>query len=277
MSSSTVPMSAVLEIKAQIQALQERLDALTGGAPVKASAPASGGKAESGKAAKPAKKERASVGPRAWADFTKKVLAEHAEEVKAFKEAAETKSGAHLKWLKEYKAAHEEEWKTFEAAWKEAHPKTDSAPASAAASVASDSDAEEAAPVAASSEKKERKKRAPMSEEAKAKMAEKRKATLAAKKAGAAPAVAEEAKEAAPAKEAEEAEASDEEEPATELLPFKLAGVSYLRPGFLRDGKAVWASCDLWESLKGARGDYAGLLNEESGEIDASAEEPDLE
>ena len=268
-------MSAVLEIKAQIQALQERLDALTGGAPVKASAAPA---VESGKAAKveKPKKERASVGPRAWADFTKKVLAEHAEEVKAFKEAAEVKSGAHLKWLATYKASHEEEWKTFEAAWKEAHPKTDSAPASAAASVASDSDAEEAAAPAAASDKKERKKRAPMSEEAKAKMAEKRKATLAAKKAGAASAPAEEAKEAAPAKEAEEA-ADTDEEPETELLPFKFAGVSYLRPGFLRDGKAVWASADLWESVKGAKGDYAGLLNEESGEIDASAEEPDLE
>jgi hypothetical protein len=66
----------------------------------------------------------------------------------------------------------------------------------------------------------------------------------------------------------------DEED--VELLPFKIGGRTYLRPGFSRsDGKSVWATGDLWESNKGLRGDWAGSLQED-GSIDMDAEEPEF-
>ena len=77
----------------------------------------------------------------------------------------------------------------------------------------------------------------------------------------------------APAQEAEAEAEEDEEMP--ELLPFKLGGRSYLRPGVLRDGGITsWATGDLWESKKGVKGDWAGVLQED-GSIDLSAEEPE--
>jgi hypothetical protein len=69
---------------------------------------------------------------------------------------------------------------------------------------------------------------------------------------------------------------SDEEEESPDLLPFKLGGKSYLRPGYLGDdGKTTWATGDLWESKKGLRGDWAGALQED-GSIDLDAEEPEI-
>ena len=59
----------------------------------------SGGAAVS--AAGKEKKAKRKSGPTAWSDWTKKVLAENKEAVKAFTEAAEKKLGAHLTWIKE--------------------------------------------------------------------------------------------------------------------------------------------------------------------------------
>jgi hypothetical protein len=73
--------------------------------------------------------------------------------------------------------------------------------------------------------------------------------------------------------EAEESEAEEDEAP--ELLPFKLGGRSYLRPGVLRDGGITsWATGDLWESKKGLKGVWAGVLQED-GTIDLNADEPE--
>jgi colicin import membrane protein len=72
------------------------------------------------------------------------------------------------------------------------------------------------------------------------------------------------------------AEEDEDEEEDVELLPFKLGGRTYLRPGFSRpDGQSVWATGDLWESKKGLRGDWAGALQQD-GSIDMDAEEPDF-
>ena len=77
-----------------------------------------------------------------------------------------------------------------------------------------------------------------------------------------------------PPAEESEAEAEEDEE-APELLPFKLGGRSYLRPGVLRDGGITsWATGDLWESKKGLKGDWAGVLQED-GSIDLNADEPE--
>ena len=62
-------------------------------------------------------------GPTAWSDWTKKVLAENKEAIKAFTAAAPTKLGAHLKWLSANKGKECPEWKAYQAEWLVAHPK----------------------------------------------------------------------------------------------------------------------------------------------------------
>jgi hypothetical protein len=130
--------------------------------------------------------------------------------------------------------------------------------------------------------------RKPQSEETKAAAAIKRAATKAKKASDGASVVAVAVAAAAPAPlptlalapiaispTAEESEAEDEDEEAPELLPFKLGGRSYLRPGVLRDGGITsWATGELWESKKGLKGDWAGVLQED-GSIDLNADEPE--
>ena len=95
----------------------------------------------------------------AWSAFSKKIIAEYPEEVKAYKlehpydKADRTTAGAHLKWAGIYKAENEAEWLAFKAEWDLAHPKTAKSVASAG-SAASEGDeaesSEEAAPSVAS-------------------------------------------------------------------------------------------------------------------------------
>jgi len=250
-----------------------------------------------------------------WSDYTKKVLAEHAEAVTAFKEAAESKLGAHLKWLSQYKASHEAEWLAYQAAWKLEHPKG-AAVAEAAepaeaeddtASVAS-SAASTAAPAAAAKRRGPKKLTEMTIEERAAhdsKVAERK-----AKKTAATPAEAE-ARAAAPVAVAEPvavpepvaapvavpepvavaapvpaaaslpaSPAAEVEEAATELFAFKLDGTAYVRPGVKdADGEVQWVTGDLWYSKKAAKdckGDYAGELMED-GSINTDAEEPSFE
>ena len=62
-----------------------------------------------------------------------------------------------------------------------------------------------------------------------------------------------------------------------EFIPFTLAGKKYVRLGQRRtDGNHIWASGDLWESKKGQKGSYVGVLQDD-GKIDNTAEEPELE
>jgi hypothetical protein len=72
-------------------------------------------------------------------------------------------------------------------------------------------------------------------------------------------------------KEVEEAEVEDE------FIPFTLAGKKYVRYGERRtDGNHIWASGDLWESKKGQKGPYVGILQDD-GKIDNTATEPEIE
>jgi hypothetical protein len=143
------------------------------------------------------KKDARKGGPTAWADWVKKVLAENAAEITAFKETAEKKSGASLKWISANKGKTSPEWLSFKQTWAQEHK-----PASAA-SVASD--AEEvvvltpaaaavavpvAAPIAALAKKRGPKPLVEMSEEELKAFLEKKKAKAAASAAASASASA---------------------------------------------------------------------------------------
>ena len=78
-------------------------------------------------------------GPTAWSDWTKKMLAENKEAVKAYTEAAATKLGAHLKWLSANKGKESPEWKAYQVEWLAAHPKDSDESVDSAASAASKS------------------------------------------------------------------------------------------------------------------------------------------
>ena len=254
----------------QLKALVEKLGGNVGkSGAVVAEAPAK---------AKKEKKEKRAGAPRAWSDYTKLFT----EACRAYNEGKPKQEKMLVPaFAAKYRAEHQEEWKAFEAKWKEEHPKT--AP-SAAASEAGDSASEAGDAASEASEKKERKKRAPLSEAAKAQMKAKRTATLAAKKAAAEKKEEEAKEEAAPAPAggaaapaAEAVAEEDEEEVECELLPFKLAGEKYFRYGVLVNGKPQWRDGFLWENEKGVKGDFAGLLSADGKEIDTSVEEPEEE
>ena len=225
-------------------------------------------------------------------DFMKKVHAEQAAAFEEFKLAnPEKKQGAHMVFYYTYRDAHEDEWKAFEAAWNEAHPKDQDAA----------SDDGNTMVTAASSEKPKR----VMTPEHKEKLKAGREAAKAAKdaaKAAAAggfsattvvvatpstPAVASPATK-KPKKVTKKAEAIEpvvissntsvvEEDDAPELIPFKHGGMTYMRLGNKReDGNHLWATADLWGNKKGAKGDYVGTL-EADGTIDQDALEPLLD
>ena len=247
--------------------------------------------------------------PTAYGAFSSKVQAEHKDEIAAFKAAnPDKKRGAHFEWVGTYKKAHDEEYKAFEAAFKESHPK--------------DETASEAGVSETSSEKKRRgpKKLDDMTPEEKVKHV----ADVAARKAvrdsltpeekAAKKAVAAEKKtkkegsvkadadvivtEAAkPKKATKKATKASEpvvpvavvtsfsattvpvpavEDDSPEFLPFKLGPVTYLRLGTKREGGNLWATGDLWANKKGVKGPYVGCL-EEDGSIDTDADEPTIE
>ena len=293
--------------------------------------PSSAGKTLIGKNGKPVKLTKSgkvskrSGKPTVHADFTKRILESHKDEVAAFKAEHPDQKGAHLSFAANYRKEHAEEFEAFKTQWLIEHPKTDSdADVSDAASEASGEAGE--APAAAEGEKV-KKARKPLTQEHKdamqagrqKKKAEKEAAAAAAEaaaKSGVAPVVAapvaalaapaaapaaapvvaapvpakkqvkqaKKAETAAPApapkapeplpaspKEAEEAEVDDE------FIPFTLAGKKYVRLGQRRtDGNHIWASGDLWESKKGQKGDWVGVLQDD-GKIDNSGEEPELE
>ena len=295
-------------------------------------------KGKAPKADKPAKKERANAGqPTAWAEFSNLKRLEHKDTVDAWvaerlaaakagtlfygeTDAAvkagrakagdpipenKVKVGAHLTWVSlNYKGEDQTEWKAFEAAWKEAHPK-----GSRAASVADDasdagsadgSDSAQEKPATAG-KKRGAKKYADMTPEeleaAKAKRAAK-KAAKGEKKAAseaedrqsacmepASPVAAPSAAvggggsvaAAAPAAETEDEEVTDS------LISFTLKKTKYLRFGHRdENGAPVWdADGDIWlQAADGGKGAYAGKLKAD-GSIDNSPEvlddEPELE
>jgi hypothetical protein len=220
---------------------------------------------------------KAKRAPGAWAAWTKHAPLAHAEEYAAFKASAVVKQGIAPLFCTQWRKDHAEEYAAFELA----HKASPSAEPSVASPASAPSPASVASPAAPSPAKEKRK----WSEEAKANAAAKR----AAKKAGASVsfAVAESVAiiaaapaplPAAPPKApVPAANPFDEEDAEVELLPFKIGGRTYLRPGSSVAGSApIWATGDLWESNKGLRGDWAGALQED-GSIDMDAEEPDFE
>ena len=224
---------------------------------------------------------KAKRAPGAWAAWTKHAPLAHAKEYAEFKASNVGAVGIAPLFCTQWRSAHAEEYAAFELAHK-ASASSAPSPASVPAS----------APAAAvPSPAKEGRK---WSEEAKAKAALKRAATKAAKALAEAPAAAA-AKEAvvsaappaplpsappsAPSAPSNAAASNpfDEEEAEPELLPFKLGGRNYQRPGVSRLGaEPIWATGDLWEAkADGSRGDWAGVL-EEDGSIDLDADEPSI-
>jgi len=251
---------------------------------VSSAAPAKVAKAP--KVSKEAKEDsgeaKAKRAPGAWAAWTKHAPLAHAEEYAAFKASAVVKQGIAPLFCTQWRKDHAEEYAAFELAHK-ASPSAEPSVASPAASAPPPATSV-ASPAAPSPAKEKRK----WSEEAKANAAAKR----AAKKAGAsvssvvaesvaiiaaAPAPLPAAAPAPPKAPVVAANPFDEEDAEVELLPFKIGGRTYLRPGSSVAGSTpIWATGDLWESNKGLRGDWAGALQED-GSIDMDAEEPDFE
>ena len=225
---------------------------------------------------------KAKRAPGAWAAWTKHAPLAHATEYAEFKASNVGAVGIAPLFCTQWRSAHAEEYAAFELAHK-ASAASSPASAAAPASVA----APASAPAAASPAKEGRK----WSEEAKAKAALKRAATKATKALTEAPAAAA-AKESAVSAAAPAPLPSappsapvstsnpfddEDEEAEVELLPFKLGGRNYMRPGVSRLGaEPIWATGDLWEAkADGTRGDWAGVLQED-GSIDLDAEEPSI-
>jgi hypothetical protein len=283
-------------------------------------------KGKAPKADKPAKKERANAGqPTAWAEFSNLKRLEHKETVDAWvaerlaaakagtlfyadTDAAvkagrakagepipenKVKVGAHLTWVSmTFKGEDQSEWKAFEAAWKEAHPK-----GSRAASVADDAsesgsadDSAQEKPATAG-KKRGAKKYADMTPEELAAAKAKRAANKAKKTAEKEESEADERQSscmepASPvaaaiggggsvaAAAAAPAEAEEADEAEVEQLPFTYKKINYLRLGTKdADGEIEWLeTADLWlANADGSRGAYAGVLLA-TGKIDNSPE-----
>ena len=233
------------------------------------------------KSGKPKKQNSNKGKPTCHGDFVKMICEKFKDDVATFKAENPEQKGAHLVFAANYKKEHADEFASFETEWKEAHPKD--AVSDAGSVVASET---------ASSDGSEKKKRAPMSDEQKAKMKAGREASAAAKKAAkdaekagiatedAAEPVAKpvakkpvkSAKKATPAITTPVAAPIEAAEP--ELLPFKMGVVTYLRMGTKRpDGNHLWASGHIWNSKGGAKGPYVGELQDD-GELDENATEP---
>ena len=251
--------------------------------------------------------------PGAWSDWTKKVMIDCDAEIKAFKEAAEKKAGAHLKWISANKGKTSPEWLAFKTEWDASHPKaakgakqeaeddadaSDSSDSSDAASAAIGGGGsapaavtDVASPAAAEKVAKKRgpKKLTDMTPEERAahdaKVAE-RKAT----KAAGATALEVAAKAAVPLPTAALVAApvpapvaapkpvaaeEAEEEDSVELKIFVVDGQKYMRPW--STAAKDWATNDLWyTNKKGEKAAYWGELMED-GSVNADAEEPEFE
>jgi hypothetical protein len=286
---STLSLTDLLAKRTEIDT---QLALKTGGAVVNATG-------KKGKKSKAEKKQSKRAGkPTVYGAFSSKIQKEHVDEIKAFKEANPEMKGAHMSFVGTYKKEHDEEYKAFEAEWREAHPK-DAVESSPDDAEVGDSASSSGQPVAA-----EKPKRV-LSPEHLAKLKAGREAAKAKKDAekatseeagksesDVAPATAPEEPKKKQPKKAKKADAptpapqptpapepvaAEENDDAPEFLPFKFGGLQYLRLGTKReDGNHLWATGDLWSSKKGAKGPYVGCMTE-SGEIDTDAEEPTLE
>jgi len=116
--------------------------------------------------------------PTVWGDFSKKIQAEHKQQIIDYKAAHPGEKSPHLAYVTQYRKDNTEMYEAFKVAWKEAHPDTD------AGSVAEEAAAEGGGGAAAAAKPKR-----VISDEQKAKMKagrERKKAEKDAAKAGAA-------------------------------------------------------------------------------------------
>ena len=75
-----------------------------------------------------------------YGDFSSKIQKEHAEEIKAFKEANPDMKGYHMTWVGNYKKEHADEYTAFKTAWDLEHPKADVSETSSVASATEGAD-----------------------------------------------------------------------------------------------------------------------------------------
>ena len=60
--------------------------------------------------------------PTVWGDFSKKIQAEHKEQIAQYKAAHPGEKSAHLAYVTQYRKDNEALYEAFKATWKEAHP-----------------------------------------------------------------------------------------------------------------------------------------------------------
>jgi hypothetical protein len=285
--------------------------------------PSAAGQTQLGKNGKPVKLTKSGKvskrtgKPTVHADFTKHILAEHKDDVAAFKAEHPDQKGAHLSFAANYRKEHAEEFEAFKTKWSEEHPKTDS---DADASDAAYEDSGEAPAAVVADGAKVKKPRAPLTQEHKdamqagrqKKKAEKEAAAAAAEAAAkgdvaapiAAPVVAAAAPVAAAAvpvkkqvKQAKKAETTapapapapkapeplpaspkeEVEEAENEYIPFTLAGKKYVRLGERRTD-----GNHIWASgdlWENKKGQKGPYVGvlQDDGKIDNTATEPEIE
>ena len=236
------------------------------------------------KSGKPRKESSNKGKPTSHGDFTKKILAEQKEKIAEFKAQHPELKSAHLNFLKIYKEENPQEYETFKAEWALAHPKDSDSESTKSSEDSVTEETTGSEPVA------EKPKRT-MSDEQKAKMKAGREASAAAKKAtkdaettpaetapaeteAKAPVATKAVKKAKKAITTEVVTVETSQPQVTELLPFSMGTMNYLRSGVQRsDGNHLWMTGHLWQAKKGLKGPYVGELKND-GTIDQDADEP---
>ena len=237
------------------------------------------------KSGKPRKESSNKGKPTSHGDFTKKILAEQKEKIAEFKAQHPELKSAHLNFLKIYKEENPQEYETFKAEWALAHPKDSDSESTKSSEDSVTEETTGSEPVA------EKPKRT-MSDEQKAKMKAGREASAAAKKASKdaettpvetevpveteakAPVATKPVKKAKKAITTEVVTVETSQPQVTELLPFSMGTMNYLRSGVQRsDGNHLWMTGHLWQAKKGLKGPYVGELKND-GTIDQDADEP---
>lgn len=193
------------------------------------------------------------------------------------------KAGIHLVWGSLQRQVRAAEYDAFIADWKAAHPNGSAAPSSAA-SVADD---ESVAESDSSSKKRGPKKLADMTPEElaahKAKVAARKTAKTAAKDAEAeivapaAPVAVADVPVVVAAPVIVPAPVAEEDEEGAELLPFTFERRKCVRYGTMSGNTIEWATGDIWESKKGAKGTYLGCLSDDETTLDTEADEPEFD
>jgi hypothetical protein len=278
--------------------------------------PSAAGKTQIGKNGKPVKLTKSGKvskrngKPTVHGDFTKHILSNHKDQIATFKSENPDQKGAHLVYVAKYRKDNAEEYSAFEAKWKEEHPPTEESDADS--DIPSDTlevntegkvkkprapltqehkDAMQAGRLKKKAEKDAAKAALEQDAINVAAPVAAPVTVTAPIKASSVPLPASPSGKKKPksAKKADEIVApvapvpSPVEADEDEFLPFthkdtiSKVSTKYIRMGQRRpDGNHIWASTDLWLSVKGAKGAYKGQLLPD-GTIDTTVEEPEIE